>query len=84
MEQLLAELALEVQRQDGKHGPFTGTPLGASRLAVACLEDETGEARDAWRADRKVPGFPHMREELLQAAAVALRGIRDCCGEVPQ
>jgi len=73
----MAALAAEIARQDDKHGPFTGTPLGRSRLAVACLEDETRESRDAWRADRADPGRPHLRVELLQAAAVAMRAIRD-------
>jgi len=77
MVQLMTELAAEVERQDHRHGPFTGTRLGASRLAVACLEDETREALDAWREDRQAEGWPHLRVELLQAAAVALRAIRD-------
>lgn len=78
---LLDELCAEIAHQDAKHGPFTGTRLGRSRLAVACLEDETREAMDAWRADRAPgSGWPHLRAELLQAAAVALRAIRDLPG----
>jgi hypothetical protein len=74
---LMGDLTAEIERQDVKHGPFTGTPLGRTRLAIACLEDEVREARDAWREDREADGWPHLREELLQVAAVAVRAIRD-------
>jgi len=74
---LMAELEREVARQDAKHGPFTGTRLGRTRLAVACLEDEVREARDAWREERKAAGWPHLRTELMQVAAVAIRAVRD-------
>jgi hypothetical protein len=50
---LIYALLTEVARQDEKHGPFEGTELGRSRLAIACLEDEVEEARDAWRGERK-------------------------------
>ena len=72
----LAELAAEVARQDCKYGPFTATVAGAL-LAVACLEREVREVDDAWREERKADGWPHMREELLQVAAVAMRAFRD-------
>jgi hypothetical protein len=74
---LLEELEAEVARQDRKHGPFEGTPLGRSRLAIACLEDEVREAGEAWRDERPARGWNHTRAEVLQVAAVAIRGIRD-------
>lgn len=77
IEHLLADLAREVERQDAKHGPFEGTPLGRSRLAIACLEDEVEEARNAWRSERKAPTWEATREECLQVAAVAIRALRD-------
>lgn len=69
-------LAKEIQKQDHRYGTFAKT-LGASRLAIACLEDETREARDAWREERKSADWQHTREELLQVAAVAMRAWRD-------
>ena len=74
---LLMQLETEVRRQDAKHGPFQGTRLGRSRLALACLEDEVAEAKEAWRADRKLPEWPTARVEVLQVAAVAFRALRD-------
>jgi hypothetical protein len=74
---LLYELRAEITRQDGKHGPFEGTRLGASRLALACIEDELNEAYDAWRDERQAGVFEHTRTEVLQIAAVAIRAIRD-------
>lgn len=77
---LFDQLLEEIARQDAKHGPFTGSPLGAPRLAIACLEDEVREVLDAWRKERKVSGMPQTREELMQVAAVALRAVRDLWG----
>jgi hypothetical protein len=74
---LFVELAGEVERQDGKHGPFEGTRLGASRLALACIEDELDEAYDAWRDERQAVVWDHTRTEVLQIAAVAIRALRD-------
>jgi hypothetical protein len=75
---LLADLAAEIERQDRKYGPFTGTTvLGQSRLAIACLEDEITEVKDAWRSERRAAGWEHTEEELLQVAAVAMRALRD-------
>lgn len=70
-------LAAEVARQDAKHGPFEGTPLGRSRLALACLWDEVAEAHQAWRDERHVEGWGETRTEVLQVAAVAIRALRD-------
>ena len=70
-------LMAEVARQDEKHGRFEGTVLGRSRLALACLEDETREAVEAWRGERKGVLWEHTREEVLQVAAVAIRALRD-------
>lgn len=74
---LIYRLMAEVERQDHKHGPFEGTQLGRSRLAIACLEDEVEEARNAWRDERKALDWEETRTEVLQVAAVALRALRD-------
>lgn len=71
------ELAAEIDRQDEKHGRFEGTRLGRQRLALACLEDEVEEAKEAWREERGCE-VPHAtRDEVLQVAAVAMRALRD-------
>jgi hypothetical protein len=49
VERLLAALTAEIERQDLKHGPYAGSTLGRSRLAIATLEDEVREVLDAWR-----------------------------------
>lgn len=74
---LIYRLMAEIARQDGKHGKFEGTTLGRSRLAIACLEDEVEEARNAWRDERKALNWDQTREEVLQVAAVAMRALRD-------
>lgn len=74
---LLSDLLREVERQDAQHGPYQGTPLGRSRLALATLEDETREAVEAWRSERREPHWQHTREEVLQVAAVCIRALRD-------
>lgn len=74
---LLAALVREIHRQDAKHGPFQGSQLGRSRLALACLEDELREALEAWREERRSPAWDKTQAEVLQVAAVALRGLRD-------
>jgi hypothetical protein len=74
---LVFALLTEIARQDEKHGPFEGTILGRSRLAIACLEDEVEEAREAWRSERKGLLWEATREEVLQVAAVAIRALRD-------
>lgn len=78
---LLVELAEEIERQDVKHGPYQGTTLGRSRLALATLEDEVAEALEAWRSERKAPDWNATRTEVMQVAAVAIRTIRDALGE---
>jgi hypothetical protein len=70
-------LRAEIARQDEKHGPYEGTALGRSRLALATLEDETAEALMAWRAERRAASWDDTREELIQVAAVAMRALRD-------
>jgi len=82
IDQILGELRDEIARQDEKHGPYQRqSRLGVSRLALATLEDEVAEAKDAWREERKAPDWPHTREEVLQVAAVAVRTIRDALTE---
>lgn len=77
MDRILNELEHEIARQDAKHGPFVGTRLGRSRLAIACIEDEYVELLLAWRDERKQPAFLNTRAECLQVAAVAIRAVRD-------
>lgn len=74
---LVYQLMAEVERQDAKHGPFEGTVLGRSRLAIACLEDEIREVREAWRSERKSLDWDETRAEVMQVAAVAIRTLRD-------
>lgn len=74
---LIYRLIEEIQRQDEKHGPYQGTILGRSRLALATLEDEVAEAKDAWRSERKAVTWDETRAEVLQVAAVAIRTLRD-------
>ncbi len=74
---LIYALLAEVARQDDKHGPFEGTILGRSRLALACLEDEVDEATVAWRSERTALNWTATRGEVLQVAAVAVRTLRD-------
>src|SRR4051812_26850245 len=74
---LIYRLIEEIERQDKKHGPFEGTQLGRSRLAVACLEDEVQEAHAAWRSERWALTWDDTRTEVLQVAAVAIRALRD-------
>ena len=77
LDDLATALKDEIKRQDAKHGPFEGTRLGRSRLALACLEDETREALGAWRDERRASAWPETRTEVLQVAAVAMRALRD-------
>lgn len=78
VEQIMDALRVEVDRQDAKHGPYDRqSRLGVSRLAIATLEDEVAEAKDAWREERRAPDWPHTREEVLQVGAVAVRTLRD-------
>lgn len=74
---LLYGLMEEIDRQDHKHGPYQGTQLGRSRLALATLEDEVIEALEAWRSERKASHWDATRTEVLQVAAVAIRTLRD-------
>lgn len=83
VDDLLDEVRREVERQDGKHGPFTGTRLGRSRLALACLQDEIAEALEAWRYERMEKEWADARVEVIQVAAVAVRAVRDAFGAAP-
>lgn len=77
IELVLDALEGEIRRQDEKHGPFTGTELGKTRLAIACLEDEVNEALDEWRNERQHATWDRTRTEIIQVAAVAIRAVRD-------
>lgn len=69
---MLAEIQRVMAQQEAKYGPFVADVPGV-RLAVAVLEDETAEVRDAWREERRVDSWEHTREEAMQVAVVALR-----------
>jgi hypothetical protein len=71
---VVALLVGEATRQDARYGPFPPTVAGL-RLAVAYLQDETGETQPAWRAGRPA-GWEALRGEAPQAAAVAIRLVR--------
>jgi hypothetical protein len=75
--QTIQDLFKEIEKQDEKHGPYEGSCLGRSRLALATLEDEVSEALKAWRRERKEPHWEETRKEVIQVAAVALRALRD-------
>jgi hypothetical protein len=74
---LIYALLGEIRRADEKHGPFEGTTLGRSRLALATLEDEVAEALAAWRDERESHLWTETRAEVLQVAAIAMRTLRD-------
>jgi hypothetical protein len=74
---LLRAVVLEIEGQDLKHGPFEGSRLGRSRLALACIQDELREAEQAWRDERKQSIWTNSQVELIQVAAVAIRALRD-------
>jgi hypothetical protein len=74
---ILEAMLDEIERQDEKHGPFTGTRLGRSRLALAAIEDELDEAYEAWRDERQAPEWILTQGEVIQIAAVAVRALRD-------
>lgn len=74
---LVYRLIEEIGRQDAKHGPYEGTVLGRSRLALSTLEDEVAEALEAWRSERDALHWDATRAEVLQVAAVAMRTLRD-------
>lgn len=75
---LLYALEAEIENQDLKHGPIQGaTPLGASRLALACIEDEVVEALTAWDEEKAHGEWDKTRVEVLQVAAIAFRALRD-------
>ncbi len=69
------QVAHEVARQDAQYGPFADD-VASVRLAVACLEDEVREARDAWDKWKRRPDWFGLRQEAIQVAAVASRLAR--------
>jgi hypothetical protein len=71
------DVLTEIDRQDKEHGAFEGSILGASRLAIACIEDEVQEVLLAWLAERKALNWDQTREEVLQLIAVSIRALRD-------
>lgn len=73
---LLAALFDEVLRQDEIHPSGFPSTRDGLRLGIAALEDETREARESHRLERRSDGWPDTRGELLQAMAVCFRMIR--------
>lgn len=76
------ELADVIAGQIERYGRFDATDVGSVRLAIAALEDETRETRDAWRLDRRNVGkywgpWERTEDEALQVACVALRLVID-------
>lgn len=73
---LLADLAIEIARQDRIHPAGYPATRDGVRFGIATVADETQEALDAWRAERRIDGWPETRTELFQTAAVIMRLIR--------
>lgn len=82
---LLDEVFDEIDRQDGVHPSGYFPPNRDNvRLCIASAEDELAEALEAWRDGRcrcRTPRCGHAdwrkaRRELIQTAAVILRGVR--------
>ena len=80
MDEILRMLRLAVDHQDRRYGPFTPDVSGV-RLALACLEDEVDEAKDAWRSERKprrgTKAWATTTAEVMDVAAVSVRLLRD-------
>lgn len=74
-------VAEEVARQDATYGPFDNS-VGSVRLAIACMEDETREARESWEQWKKRPDWYGVRAEIIQVAAIAQRLARDLVVEM--
>lgn len=72
----LADLGDEVARQDSIHRLGYSASRDDVRLALATIQDELDEALVAWREERGKEGWTETAEEILQAAAVALRLYR--------
>ena len=70
---VMLDLAAEVNRQDEIHPAGYQATRDGVRLGLATVEDELREALDAHRDERRVEGWSHTYEELLQLAAVAVR-----------
>lgn len=74
MNRWIDDTTAEIVRQEAKYGTFGSRMfVGQVRLGIAVLQDEVKEVLDAWWEDRKTGVWDHTAEELLQAAAVAIR-----------
>lgn len=73
-------IEVAVGYQDGKYGSFASDVAGV-RLAVACLEDEVAEVKDAWRSERKpkrgTRAWAATTSEVMDVVAVGVRLLRD-------
>lgn len=83
MKQLIGQLLAEIARQDARHPGGYPPERNGIRAGIAALEDETGEALEAWHCEKKSPPdrlpehqWMDTRSELIQVAAVALRAVR--------
>lgn len=81
MDDLLAELAREIERQDRIHPAGFPNTRDGQRAGIAAMEDELDETKAAWRDERSIEGWPETHMEAMQVAAIAVRMIRD--GRVP-
>ena len=72
----LRVVSKEMVRQDEKYAPFS-SDVATVRLAIACMEDEVREVRQAWQEWHQRPDWLGVRTEAVQLAAVALRLVRD-------
>lgn len=84
-DQTIAILLGEVERQDAIHPAGFEATRDGIRMAMAAMEDELAEAKEAWRGDRAChhyteDGYEHGWEtvatELLQTVAVGVRILR--------
>jgi hypothetical protein len=81
MEQINRLIDAEIVRQDtGCRGGYVATRDGL-RMAIAHLEDEVREAREAHREERHDDYWVHTSEELVQVAAIAVRALRAMCDD---
>lgn len=79
---IVRQVLAERHRQDGKWGGTPGVNRRDDATYPAVLGEEVGEVCQAW-LERDVP---HLREELVQVAAVAIAWIEeiDNGGAVPR
>lgn len=74
-------VAAEVERQDRVHPDGYPATRDGVRLGLATAQDELDEALEAWRKAKRLPLTQHewqaVKDELVQAAAVIVRTLRE-------